>query len=201
VYGSRLAGHRGGNASTGQRNRHRLVPASSGAKAPLACEGRTLVRVCPRVVSGCRSRQATPGSREACLPLAAGRVDGDLASGRLARVPGGERGGEIWNHGGQAVSPAKSRAGRPRGRCGARVLARWKASRVVHELASFTRSGQGRSRRPPAVSAPREWAGPGGGGDRDVRGTVGTRHDGKSNAHRDEPETGTCDPPKRIALM
>jgi len=27
----------------GQRNRHRLVPASSGAKAPLACEGRTLV--------------------------------------------------------------------------------------------------------------------------------------------------------------
>jgi len=26
-----------------RRNRHRLVPASSGAKAPLACEGRTLV--------------------------------------------------------------------------------------------------------------------------------------------------------------
>jgi len=66
----------------GQRNRHRLVPASSGAKAPLACEDRTLVRVCPRVVSGCRSRQATPGSREACLPLAAGRVDGDLALGQ-----------------------------------------------------------------------------------------------------------------------
>ena len=57
---SRLAGSQCGNAPTGQRNRHRLVPASSGAKAPLACEDRTLVRVCPRVDKGCRSRQATP---------------------------------------------------------------------------------------------------------------------------------------------
>jgi len=47
----RLAGHPYGNVSVGQRNRHRLVPVSSGAKAPLACEDRTLVRVCPRVVS------------------------------------------------------------------------------------------------------------------------------------------------------
>lgn len=48
----------------GQRNWHRLVPASSGAKASLACEERQLDRVCPRVDIGCRSRRTTPRSRE-----------------------------------------------------------------------------------------------------------------------------------------
>jgi len=77
--GSRFAGLRCGDASWDQRNRHRLVPASSGAKAPLACEDRTLVGCARASFSGCRSRQATPRFREACLPLAAGRVDGNLA--------------------------------------------------------------------------------------------------------------------------
>jgi len=48
----------------GQRNWHRLVPASSGVKAPLACEDRQLDRVCPRVDIGCRSRRTTPRFRE-----------------------------------------------------------------------------------------------------------------------------------------
>jgi len=77
--GSWLAGFRCGNAPGDQRNRHRLVPASSGAKAPLACEGRTLVGCARASNYGCRNRQASPRLREARLPLATGRVDGSLA--------------------------------------------------------------------------------------------------------------------------
>jgi len=75
-----LAGSQCGNAPWNQRNRHRLVPASSGAKAPLACEDRTLVGCARASMKGCRSRQATPRLIEARLPLATGRVDGSLAS-------------------------------------------------------------------------------------------------------------------------
>jgi len=60
-----LAGPRRGNASKGQRNRHRLVPARSGAKAQLACEGRRLVGCARASYPGCRSRQASPRLREA----------------------------------------------------------------------------------------------------------------------------------------
>jgi len=55
------------------------VPASSGAKAPLACEGRTLVGCARASNYGCRNRQASPRLREARLPLATGRVDASLA--------------------------------------------------------------------------------------------------------------------------
>lgn len=47
----RLTGSRCGNASQGQRNRHPLVPACSGARAPLACEDRNARRVCSCVVT------------------------------------------------------------------------------------------------------------------------------------------------------
>jgi len=46
-----LAGFPYGNVWASRRNRHRLVPACSGVKAPLACEGRMARRVCPRVDS------------------------------------------------------------------------------------------------------------------------------------------------------
>jgi len=63
----------------GQRNRHRLVPASSGAKVPLAREDRTLVG-CARVsfqVAEVGKRRRSSEKRD--LPLATGRVDGSSA--------------------------------------------------------------------------------------------------------------------------
>jgi len=67
---------------TGQRNWHRLVPASSEAKASLACEERQLDRVCPRVDIGCRSRRTTSKVQRSAIPSANGRVDGDLGPGK-----------------------------------------------------------------------------------------------------------------------
>jgi len=75
----RLTGSRCGNASQSQRNRHPLVPACSGARAPLACEDRNTRRVCSCVVTGCRSRQATPRFRKACSHWQTRHVDGNLA--------------------------------------------------------------------------------------------------------------------------
>jgi hypothetical protein len=60
-----LAGSRCGDASGSQRNRHRLVPASSGAKSSTRARGSRARWVCPRVVFGCRNRRAAPRSREA----------------------------------------------------------------------------------------------------------------------------------------
>lgn len=77
---ARLAGLRHGNVVEGQRNWHRLVPASSGAKASLACEERQLERVCPRVEYGCRSRRTTPRSREARPAGKRDYADGDRGS-------------------------------------------------------------------------------------------------------------------------
>jgi len=121
--GSRLAGLRGGNASWDQRNRHRLVPASSGAKAPLACEDRTLVGCARASFSGCRSRQATPRLREACLPLATGRVDGSPTPPWLERNRGGAKRrrepASRWPscEAGEFLSRALERALRGKGSC------------------------------------------------------------------------------------
>jgi hypothetical protein len=77
----------------GQRNWHRLVPASSGAKASLASEERQLDRVCPRVDIGCRSRRTVPRFRETRIPMANGRVDGNQAPGETPQgvAPGDQR--------------------------------------------------------------------------------------------------------------
>jgi len=83
-----FAGSRRGNAPRDQRNRHRLVPAGSGAKASLACEERQLVG-CARAstsvaeVGGRRTRfkEAQPVGNGGC-----GRGPG--SSGSSAR---GER--------------------------------------------------------------------------------------------------------------
>jgi hypothetical protein len=64
----------------GQRNRHRLVPASSGSKGSLASEGRSLegcARASMTKVAEIGKRRR--GSGKARHPLATGRVDGSLA--------------------------------------------------------------------------------------------------------------------------
>jgi len=140
--GSWLAGLRGGNASRDQRNRHRLVPASSGAKAPLACEGRTLVG-CARAsfqVAEVGKRHRGPEKRVSRWQR--GAWTGAQPS-RVRKDSGGRKGVENRHRGGQAAKPGNSGAGRSRGRCGAKVLVRWKASRtarsarVVHAIESM----------------------------------------------------------------
>lgn len=75
--GSRLAGPSCGKRTLDRRNRHRLVPASSGVKAPLACEDRALDG-CARAsdtVAEVGERRRGPEKRDS--PLATGHVDGD----------------------------------------------------------------------------------------------------------------------------
>jgi len=175
-----LAGSRCGNAPRSQRNRHRLVPASSGAKAPLACEGRTLVGCARASMKGCRSRQATPRLREARLPLATGRVDGSLAlegpkgSARVKR--------RRWSAGrrpsrqaDQVRSRALERALRGDGPCsmedtsGHCGSAHRSREREAGDLGGSHGGACSRERRDHHE-----------GGDRGVRGSVRTRHGGKT---------------------
>jgi len=79
-----------GYAPEGQRNRHRLVPACSGARAPLAGEDRRLVRVCPRVVSRLQKSASVAKAQRSAYPVATGRVDGGPA-GRSERVATGPK--------------------------------------------------------------------------------------------------------------
>jgi hypothetical protein len=79
---SRFAGPRCGNAS---RRPTQLASVGAGeqrGESPTRVRRSAARWVCPCVVIGCRSRRATPRSREARHPLAAGRVNEDLASGR-----------------------------------------------------------------------------------------------------------------------
>jgi len=115
-----------------QRNRHRLMPASSGAKAPLACEDRRLVRVCPRVakqVAEVGKRRRGPEKRDSRWQR------GTWTGAWPAQHPQGCWAGEKASRTGVAVAkprePGKSGAGRSRERRGARVLVRWKVSRIV----------------------------------------------------------------------
>jgi hypothetical protein len=139
---ARLAGLRRGNAVDGQRNWHRLVPASSGAKASLACEEERLERVCPRVEYGCRSRRTTPRSREARPAGKRATRTGIGAHGNLRKGGSGScKGVDGRYRGGQAAAPIEARAGRLKGRRGAEVFERWKAPQVKFRVGSFTRAG------------------------------------------------------------
>jgi len=64
------------NSPKDQRNRHRLVPARSGARAPLACEDRRLVRVCPCVVFRLQKSASVALAQRSAYPVATERVDG-----------------------------------------------------------------------------------------------------------------------------
>jgi len=114
----------------GQRNRHRLVPASSGAKAPLACEDRTLVGCARASFQVAEVGKRCRGPEKRVSRWQRGAWTGAQSS-KLRKGPRGRKGVEIRCCGGKAARPGKSGAGRSRGRCGAKVLARWKASRIT----------------------------------------------------------------------
>jgi len=124
------------------------VPASSGAKASLACEDRRLDRVCSRVESVAEVDERHQGSEKRETPLANGRADGSPGG---AISPQGEsrrsKGVDGRRRGGKTAAPGGSRAGRPKRRSRAKVFDRWKAPRIVRSDRSFTRAVQGRSWR------------------------------------------------------
>jgi len=128
----------------GQRNWHRLVPACSGAKAPLACEDRWLVGCARASYSVAEVGEQRRGSKKRDSRWQRGAWTGTQLSRSPQGVSGGCKGVDNRHRGGQAAEPGKARAGRSRGRCGAKVFARRKASQVVHRHArSRERVGSG----------------------------------------------------------
>jgi len=166
--------HRGG-----QRNRHRLVPASSGAKAPLACEDRWLAG-CARasyLVAEVGKRRRSSEKR------------GPVGNGARGRGPGSSR----IRKGSRRVKRCREpglrwpsrEAGEVRSRALERAL-RGKGARQTEGvsdrrwLASFTRAAQERSWRLSRVRMLRERNDTRERGDRDVRGSVRTHRDGNN---------------------
>jgi len=164
-----LADPRCGNASNGKRSRHRLVPARSGARAPLAREDRRLVRVCPRVVFRLQKWASVAEAQGSAYPVATERVDGSLADGVRE-----DRFGEKASTTCLAVAKPRRRpqagAGRSRGRRGAKVLVARKAPRADLPHVPLHAGRGWRSRRLPPWHRARKRNGPHGSRDRGVRG-------------------------------
>jgi len=183
-----LAGPGCGNAPWNRRNRHPLVPASSGAKAPLACEDRTLVGCARASINGCRSRQASPRPREARLPLATGRVDGGLALEGSKGLLEGEKassfaGRRPSRHADEVRSRALERASRGDGPCSMEDTSDHCGSALRsrgHEAGDLGGLRDG--------ACSRERHDHHEGGDRGVRGSVRTRHDGKTTPTATAPK-------------
>jgi len=115
----------------GRRNRHRLVPASSGAKVPLACEDRRLdgcARASNRLQKSANGveaqRSAIPGGNGARGrgPSPGRRPQGNPPEAKTSRTSSAAA---------KLQGTGKARSGRPRGRCRVTAFARWKALMVV----------------------------------------------------------------------
>jgi ATP-dependent Lhr-like helicase len=184
-----LAGPRCGNASKGQRNRHRLVPARSGARAPLACEGRRLAGCARASYRGCRSRQASSRLREARTRWQRDSWTGAWPAGPKGHV--GEKASATCPAVAMTADQVKARAGRSKERRGAKVLDPYgRHPRPLHPHVPLHAGGRA------AVLATLT----------PVRVATGVSEArphtsrGEDNAPRGERETGRCGPPKRISL-
>jgi hypothetical protein len=122
---------------------HRLVPGEQRSESPTRVRGLAARRACPYVETVAEIGERRPRPREARYPLATGHVDGGPALAGSQKDPRGCKGVGSEQRGGQAAGLVKIGAGRPRGRCGAKILDRWKAPRIVFRFASFTRADRG----------------------------------------------------------
>jgi hypothetical protein len=176
-----------------------LVPASSGARAPLAREGLRLVRVCPCVVFRLQKSASVAEAQRSAYPVATERVDGSQSRARPKGRAPGRKGVDNLHRGGKTARQAKARAGRSKGRCGAKVLFVWKASRAVLPHAPLhavergpVLAGLGHGTRRASD------AGPGVGIATEMSEARPHTSREEDNASRDERQTGNCGPPKRI---
>jgi len=148
AYRPWLAGSRCGDASPGRRNRRPRVPAGSGDESV-----HSRARIDGSKGVPARRIRLQKSSSEAEVQTSAisrwqrGAWTG-IQPACLCKEAGGCKGIVKRRRGGQAAAPGKARAGRPRGRRGARVLDRWKALQAVPPARSFTRAGGKRPRRP-----------------------------------------------------
>jgi len=147
VKGSRLAGHHRGNAGRGQRNRHPLVPAGSGAKAPTRVRGSAARRVCPRVEYGCRSRRTTPRFQETRSRRQRGAWT-EAHSPRTRKGSCGFKSVDNQHRGGQAAALGRSKPVAREGVTGRRPSLDGSHPGSSSRHVSFTRAGRRRSRRP-----------------------------------------------------
>jgi hypothetical protein len=177
--GSWLAGPRRGNASQDRRNRHRLVPASSGATAPLACEDRRLVGCARASFYGCRSRRATPRPTRSAARWQRTRERGSSSSG-----PERARSSQRSSTAGIAVATPRRRS---RPEPGARKgVAGRRLSLDGRHLGSFSKRHRSRERDGGDLGGPhdgtfaRERGVRREGGDRGARGTACTHRHGKT---------------------
>jgi hypothetical protein len=122
------------------------------------------------------------GFREARIPPATGRVNGNPDAGCSRGHAALPKGVDNPRRGGQAAARAQAGAGRSKGRCGAKVLARRKTPRAERTDASVSHGRPNRRTRwfprCRGVRTPR----PSGGHDRGVRGSARTRRGGKTTA-------------------
>jgi len=183
----------------GQRNWHRLVPASSGVKTPLACEDRTLVGCARASFQVAEVDKRHRGSEKRVSRWQRGAWTGAQLP-RVRKDSRGCKGVENRGCGGQAANRESPEPGAREGVAGQGVSLDGRHLGLLVRPASFTRSGWGRSRRLPRVRRSRERHDTSGGGDRDARGTDRTHRDGKTTPTAVKPRQ-TCGPPKRIALM
>jgi hypothetical protein len=147
----RLAGHSYGNVRAGRRSRHRLVPVSSGAKAPLACEDRKLVRVCSRVVSRLQKSASDVQVQRSVSPGGNGaRVRGPSTSRVCKDSRDAKRAARIGIAAAKPRTRGSPEPGARKGVAGRRFLVRRKVSRIDPRLVSFTRASHGRSWRFPS---------------------------------------------------
>jgi hypothetical protein len=80
------------------------------SESPARARGSDARRVCPRVVYGCRSRQAMSRAQRSASPLATGRVDGGSARANPKKA----RAGPTASIAGVAVAKPRRRGGRSR---------------------------------------------------------------------------------------
>jgi hypothetical protein len=202
VSGSRLAGPRCGNAP--ERPTQPGIgwcQASSGAKAPLACEDRQL-EGCARTSKRLQKSASDDRGREKRNPCwQRDDVDGGPA---LAGSPKDPR--RVQRRRERATRRPSRGAREDRSRTSERAL-RGEGPRSMEgtpdrfPVRIVHAGGSGRSRRPVRERKERELHGLRTGGDRGVRGTVLTRRSGKTTPAAVKSRRGaTWDPPKRLVL-
>jgi hypothetical protein len=167
--------------TSGQRNRHRLVPASSGAKAPLAREDRRLVG-CARASIDKLQKSANDAEVQRSVTP---RWQRDTWTGtQPPKAPQGSRGGAKASDASTAVAkPWRWKKPEPDARKGVAGQGFSLDGRHLGSSGCSPRSrerAERRSRRPSRDPCTRERHGPRGGGDRGVRGSVRTHRGGKT---------------------
>jgi len=126
-----------------QRNRHRLVPASSGAKAPLACEGRTLVGCARASIKRLQKSASNAEAQRSAPPAGNGARGREPGLRRPARVVGGEKASIVRSAAAKSRCRRSPKPGARKGVAGRRSLLDGRHFGSLRQRASSTRARGG----------------------------------------------------------